>query len=86
MSLSNFSNVVVSNEDMKQKITGRTKAVIPVHFGGHPACMEEIYDVARKHDLLVIEDAAEAMGSFYYDKPCGTLADIGVLSIDLFFI
>lgn len=71
----NSETLNISVEDMKQKITGRTKAVIPVHFGGHPACMEEIYEVAREHDLLVIEDAAHACGSEYHGTSIGNLPE-----------
>lgn len=65
---------------IEEKITPKTKAIIPVHFGGHPAEMDEIMEIARKHGLLVIEDAAHATESWYKDHKIGTIADITVFS------
>lgn len=61
---------------------GRPKAIIPVHLFGVPALMEEIMEVARKYELVVIEDAAESLGSKYRDQHTGTIADFGVLSFN----
>ncbi|MCP4137372.1 MAG: DegT/DnrJ/EryC1/StrS family aminotransferase [bacterium] len=63
-----------------EKITGKTKAIIPVHFAGQPADMDEILALAREHDLYVIEDAAHALPSSYKGKPIGTLGDITCFS------
>src|SRR3989344_5151856 len=65
---------------IEKKITKRTRAIIPVHIYGHAADMDEINKIARKHKLLVIEDAAEALGGEYRDKKCGTLSDIACFS------
>lgn len=65
---------------IEQAITERTKAIMPVHLMGKPADMNAINTIARKHDLLVIEDAAEAHGALYYGKPAGSLADMGAFS------
>ncbi len=65
----------ISIEDMKRKITNKTRAVIPVHFGGHPALMSEIAEVAQEHGLFVIEDAAHACGSKYHGKSIGNLSE-----------
>ena len=66
--------------DIKKKITPKTKAIIPVHYGGHPADMDEIRDIAIEHDLYVIEDAAHACGAEYRGKKAGSLSDIGCFS------
>lgn len=59
--------------DLQRKITRASKAVIAVHYGGHPCRMEEIWNIARPHGLAVIEDAAHAAGSEYRDRPVGGL-------------
>jgi dTDP-4-amino-4,6-dideoxygalactose transaminase len=61
-------------------ITPRTKAIMPVHLYGHPSDMDPIMDVARRHGLVVIEDAAQAHGAKYKDRPVGTIGDIGCFS------
>ena len=63
-----------------QLITSRTKAIIPVHLYGHPARMPQVMDIARKNNLFVIEDAAEAHGAKIGDKPVGSFGDCGVFS------
>ncbi len=60
----------------------RPKAIIVVHLYGMPAKMDEIMAVARKHDIPVIEDAAEALGSIYKGVKCGTIGDLGILSFN----
>ncbi|MCK6611971.1 MAG: aminotransferase class I/II-fold pyridoxal phosphate-dependent enzyme [Bacteroidia bacterium] len=58
------------------------KAIIPVHLYGTPAKMDEIMEIARKYEIPVIEDAAEALGSRFQDKSCGTFGDFGILSFN----
>ena len=58
------------------------KAIIITHLYGMPADMNLILAIAAKYDVPVIEDAAEAFGSFYYDKPCGGLADLSIYSFN----
>jgi len=62
---------------------GRTvKAIIPVHLYGVPAKMSEISEIANKFNIPVVEDAAEALGSLYNGKPCGTFGQFGILSFN----
>lgn len=61
-------------------ITARTKAIVPVHLYGHPAEMDPILAVARKHNLQVIEDAAQAHGAEYRGRRCGSIGVIGCFS------
>lgn len=65
---------------MEEKITPRTKALIPVHFAGAPADMDRIMDIARKHRLAVIEDAAHAAGTFYKGTHAGGFGQIAIFS------
>jgi perosamine synthetase len=69
------------NPDLiEEKITSKTKAIMAVHIYGHPCDMDPIYKIAKKHNLLVIEDAAEALGSLYKEKKCGSLGDVSCFS------
>jgi dTDP-4-amino-4,6-dideoxygalactose transaminase len=65
---------------IEQRITTRTKAIMPVHLYGQVAAMDEINAIAKKHKLIVIEDAAQAVGAEYKGKRAGSLADIGCFS------
>jgi perosamine synthetase len=65
---------------IKPLITPKTKAIIPVHLYGHPANMAPILDIARKHHLWVVEDAAEAHGAEYRGQKVGSLGDMGCFS------
>jgi len=66
--------------DIEKRITKKTKAIIPVHVYGYPADLDPILDIAKKHKLSVIEDAAEAHGAEYKGRKVGALADIGCFS------
>lgn len=70
----------IDPEKIKQKITKKTKAIIPVHLFGLCADMRPILKIARQHKLKVIEDAACAIGGFYFKKHAGTIGDAGCLS------
>ena len=65
---------------IEDAITDRTKAIIPVHYAGVSCEMDTIMKIAEKHGLKVIEDAAQAIGSTYRGKACGTFGDYGCLS------
>jgi perosamine synthetase len=65
---------------VEAKITSRTRAIMPVHIYGHPVDMEPLWDVARRHKLIIIEDAAEAHGAEYKGARCGSLGDISCFS------
>ena len=68
-------------EKIETAITNKTRAIMPVHLMGKPAAMDEINQIAKKHNLYVIEDAAEAHGAEYKGKKAGTLADMGAFSL-----
>ena len=67
-------------EDVVGKITPRTKAIIPMHYGGCPCLIAELSEIARQHNLLLIEDAAESLGATVKGKKVGTLGDCAILS------
>ena len=65
---------------IKEKITTRTKAIMPVHIYGLPVDMDPLLEIAKQHDLFVVEDAAEQHGQSYNGKPVGSLGDIATVS------
>ena len=65
---------------VERAITSRTRAVLPVHFAGRPCDMDELCDVARRHDLRIIEDCAHAIEAEYDGQRCGTFGDFGCFS------
>ena len=67
-------------EKIKEKINSKTKAIIPVHLYGHPANMGIIMALAKKYNLLVLEDAAEAHGALYKGRKAGSIGDAGCFS------
>lgn len=70
----------MNTSSIEQAINERTRAIIPVHIYGHPEDMDEINAIAKKYDLWVIEDAAEAVGSQYKGKMAGSLGDMACFS------
>jgi len=70
----------INPEKIEAAITGKTRAIMPVHLMGKPAEMNMINAIAKKHNLDVVEDAAEAHGAMYHGKPAGSLADMGAFS------
>ncbi|MDM8553299.1 DegT/DnrJ/EryC1/StrS family aminotransferase [Desulfococcaceae bacterium HSG7] len=67
-------------EEIKKKVTARTKAILPVHFAGRCCDMDAIMEIARKYDLLVIEDCAHAIESEYHGQKAGLFGDISCFS------
>lgn len=72
----------ITPASIRKCITTSTKAIIVVDIFGHPADMDEIMQIARAHNLFVIEDAAQAPGARYHNRYAGTLADMGVFSLN----
>ena len=72
----------LSPNSIRERITPRTRAIIAVDIFGQPAPMREIMVIAAEHDLVVIEDAAQAPGAKYFGKYAGTLAHMGVFSLN----
>lgn len=70
----------VNPEEMERLITARTRVLAPVDFAGHPADLDLILDIARRHNLVVVEDAAHALGAAYHGRPVGSLADMTIFS------
>jgi dTDP-4-amino-4,6-dideoxygalactose transaminase len=70
----------VSPDDISSKITPRTKAIIVVHFAGHPCDMDEIVNISEKNNLILIEDVAHAIGGKYKGRMCGTFGRISCYS------
>ena len=71
----------IDPEDIEHRITSRTRALIVVHYAGHPAEMDEICAICRKHGVKVIEDVSHAQGSLYKGRKCGTLGDVAAISM-----
>ena len=66
--------------DVARKITPKTKMIVPVHIGGYPVDLDPILELAKKHNILVLEDAAHAFGAMYKGKHIGTIGDFGSFS------
>jgi len=67
-------------EDLEGKITEKTKMIVPVHIGGWPVDMDPVMEIAKKSDILVLEDAAHAFGAVYKGKMVGTIGHFGSFS------
>ena len=70
----------IDPEEITKKITSKTRAIVPVHFAGLPCAMDHIMDIARQHDLKIIEDCAHAIETEYKGKKAGAFGDFGCLS------
>ncbi len=73
----------IDADKIEEKISPRTKAIMPVHMHGLPAEMDRIRKIAEKHDLLVIEDACQSHGATYKGKKTGTLGDMASFSLNV---
>lgn len=72
----------ITPQTIRRRLSPRTKAIAAVDIFGHPADMDGIMDLAREHNLVVIEDAAQAPGALYHGRYAGTLAHMGVFSLN----
>ncbi len=70
----------IDTKEIEKYITKKTKAIIPVHYGGQPAALDAIMKIAKKHNLVVIEDAAHAVGTEYKGKRIGQIGDMTCFS------
>lgn len=70
----------INPSEIEKKITSKTKAIIPVDFTGQPVDMDSINEIAKKHNLIVIEDGAHSLGAEYKGRKVGTLADMTMFS------
>jgi len=72
----------IDTAKIEEKITPQTKAIMPVHIHGCPADMDEVNRIAKKHDLVILEDACQSHGSTYKGKKTGTLGDMAAFSLN----
>jgi dTDP-4-amino-4,6-dideoxygalactose transaminase len=77
-------SLTLDPDDIEQRITPRTKAIMPVHMLGNPCDMDRIMAVAKKHNLLVLEDCCQAAGASYKGKKVGTIGNMGAFSLNMF--
>lgn len=70
----------IDTKNIQEKITEKTRAILPVHYAGQPCDMEAIKEIAKEHNLFVIEDAAHAIGAEYEGRKIGTIGDLTVFS------
>lgn len=73
-------NLCIDVNKIEEKITNKTKAILPVHVFGHPCEMDKIMGIAQKYNLTVIEDACEALGSEYNNKKAGSFGNVAVFA------
>ena len=74
-------NYTIDPDDLQKKITKKTRAIIPVHLYGNVAQIEKLSEIAKKHNLSIIEDAAQSLGSTYKGKHTGTFFEMGCYSM-----
>lgn len=77
-------SLTMDPENLKKKITPRTKAIMPVHMLGNPCDMDAIMAIAREHNLKVIEDSCQAAGGSYKGKKLGSIGEVGAFSLNIF--
>lgn len=76
----NPRSMVMDIEDVKRKITPKTRAIVAVHLYGHPVDMDPLMELAKKHNLVIVEDCAQAHGSTYKGKLVGSIGHYGCFS------
>ncbi len=74
-------SLCIDPKDIEKRITNRTKAIVAVHYLGHPADMDPIMEIAGRYNLKVIEDVSHAQGGVYKGKKLGTIGDVGAMSL-----
>jgi dTDP-4-amino-4,6-dideoxygalactose transaminase len=74
-------NYTIDPDDLRKKITKKSKVIIPVHLYGNVAFMDQIIEIANRHNLKIIEDAAQSLGSTYRNTHAGTLSYLGCYSL-----
>jgi dTDP-4-amino-4,6-dideoxygalactose transaminase len=77
-------SLTLDPDDIKRRITKKTKAVMPVHMLGNPCAMDEIMALTKEHGLRVVEDACQANGGSYRGRCLGSIAEVGVFSLNIF--
>ena len=82
----NFADVdpetlCIDPKDIEKRICDRTKAIVVVHYAAHPCDMDPIMEIARKHNIKVVEDVSHAQGAYYKGRRCGTIGDIAAMSM-----
>ena len=76
----NLPGMNIDPDSIEEKITPKTKAILPVHFAGRPCNMKKIKEISQKHQLIIIEDAAHALEATYHGYKIGTIGDLTVFS------
>jgi dTDP-4-amino-4,6-dideoxygalactose transaminase len=77
-------SLTIDPDDIRSKITNKTKAIMPVHMLGNPCDMDKIMDIAEEHGLYVIEDCCQAAGASYKGRKVGTIGHIAAFSLNVF--
>jgi len=76
-----INTLCVDPDDIEHRITPKTKAIVAVHYAGHPCDMDKICAIAKKHGVKVIEDVSHAHGACWKGQKCGTFGDVAAMSV-----
>ncbi len=77
-------SLTIDPEDIKRKISPRTKALMPVHMLGNPCSMDAVTAIAAEHGLAVVEDSCQSAGAAYKEKKCGSIGNVSAFSLNVF--
>jgi dTDP-4-amino-4,6-dideoxygalactose transaminase len=77
----NTKDYTIDLQDLKRKISKKSKAILPVHLYGHPSDLYELNEIANQYSLYIIEDACQSLGSIYKNKQTGTFGTMGCFSM-----